>query len=153
MRSNLLLLNTFAEFSFPHLVSLEASINLWQPQKTNSGSKLSVCQALLSVGSLPPLSPLACPLALPLSLPLPSLPPMPLPSSLCLTDVGLGAAVLRGGTFLFSSLILLPLEQRENCPPVVRHLPMQPGERRGGKRGAPHPALPAPALSLFSHFA
>lgn len=55
--------------------------------------------------------------------------------------------------FLVSSLILLPLEQRENWLPVVEHLPLQPGERRGGKQGALHPGLPVPAVSLFSHFA
>lgn len=59
---------------------------------------------------------------------------LPLPASVYLIDVGLGAAVLCGGTFLVSSLILLPLEQKENWLPVVQHLPLKPGEQRGGKR-------------------
>lgn len=104
----------------------------------NSGSKLSGCQALLSVGSLLPPC-LAClpSLCLPASLfslsPSPSS-SLPLPASVYLIDVGLGAAVLCGGTFLVSSLILLPLEQKENWLPTVQHLPLKPGEWRGGKR-------------------
>ena len=112
------------------------------------------------MSSLPPLPSLVCPLALPLpaclsllSLPLSPLFPPQLPASLYLIDVGLGAAVLPGGTILVSSLILLPLEQKENWLPVVQHLPLQPEERRGGEPGDLHPRLPAPAVSSFSHFA
>lgn len=98
----------------------------------NSGSRLSGCRVLLSVGSLFLLSPFACLLALPLPaslslfcLPLPPL-PHSLPASLYLIEVHLGAAVLGGGTFLVSSLILMPLEQKENWLPMVQHLPLQP---------------------------
>lgn len=72
----------------------------------------------------------ACPPSASLPLPLPY-PPTP---SLYLINVDLGAAVLCGGTLLVSSLILLPLIQKEKWLPVVRHLPLKPGERRGGKR-------------------
>lgn len=100
--------------------------------------------------------PSAC-LALSFLSPSPSSSPLsPPPTSLYLI-VGLGAVVLRGSTFLVSSSILLPLEQKENWLPVVQHLLLQPGGRRGGKRGALHPPLhsrlPAPAVSVFSHFA
>lgn len=105
-----------------------------------------------AVCGLPSSPLLPCPPACLSISPSPSSSPL-LPASLYLIDVGLGAAVLPGGTFLVCSLILLPLEQKENRLPVVQHLPLQPGGRRGGKRGAPHPRLPAPAVSWFSHFA
>lgn len=73
---------------------------------------------------LPACSPSACQPFSSVSLSL--LFPHLLPASLCLTEVRLGAAVLGGGTFLVSSLILMPVEQRENRLPMVQHLPLQP---------------------------
>lgn len=122
----------------------------------NSGSKLSGCQALLSVGSLLPPC-LAClpSLCLPASLfslsPSPSS-SLPLPASVYLIDVGLGAAVL--WRYLFGFL-LDPLATGTKGELAAHGAAPAPEAWRmkGRKAGPLHPWLPVPAVSLFSHFA
>lgn len=99
---------------------------------------------------LPPCPPSA---RLPLFSPSPSSSPL-LPASLYLIDVGFRCC-FSPWRYLFGFLLdpLATGTKGEEGLPMVQHLPLQPGERRGGKRGALRPRLPAPAGRLFSHFA